>query len=161
MSPLLEEYLAYDLVGEAPELRPATSYATLEEDSIDQNSGTAIADALAALRHPTILLTAERVPSPTSCGASSLPRPPGPAAEQLFASEQLFAPVARSRFRVFRMPRTCVSRTALDATAQRSGRGAARRGGARRGWAGRGETERDETARGQRAAPRRVVSWCA
>ena len=59
-SPALEDYLAYDLVGEAPELRPATSYATLEEDSIDQNSGTAIADALAALRHPTLLLTAER-----------------------------------------------------------------------------------------------------
>ena len=46
-SPELEAYLAYDLVGEAPELRPATSYATLEEDSIDQNTGTAIVDALA------------------------------------------------------------------------------------------------------------------
>ena len=43
-----------------PELRPATSYATLEEDSIDQNTGTAIADALARLRNPTVLLTAER-----------------------------------------------------------------------------------------------------
>ena len=42
------------------ELRPATSYATLEEDSIDQNTGTAILDALAHLRHPTVLLTAER-----------------------------------------------------------------------------------------------------
>lgn len=59
-SPMLEAYLAYDLVGDAPELRPATSYATLEEDSIDQNTGTAIATALAALRHPTVLLTAER-----------------------------------------------------------------------------------------------------
>ncbi len=59
-TPALEAYLAYDLVGEAPELRPATSYATLEEDSIDQNSGTAVIDALAALRHPTVLLTAER-----------------------------------------------------------------------------------------------------
>jgi lipase len=59
-TPELEAYLAYDLVGEEPELRPATSYATLEEDSIDQNSGTAIADALTALRHPTLLLTAER-----------------------------------------------------------------------------------------------------
>ncbi|WP_243074665.1 alpha/beta fold hydrolase [Microbacterium sp. SS28] len=59
-SPILEAYLAYDLVGEAPDLRPATSYATLEEDSVDQNSGSAIADALAALRHPTVLLTAER-----------------------------------------------------------------------------------------------------
>ena len=59
-SALLEAYLAYDLVGEEPELRPATSYATLEEDSIDQNTGTAIADALARLQHPTVLLTAER-----------------------------------------------------------------------------------------------------
>ena len=59
-SPALEAYLAYDLVGDEPELRPATSYATLEEDSIDQNSGTAIVDALARLRHPTVLLTAER-----------------------------------------------------------------------------------------------------
>lgn len=59
-SPTLETYLAYDLVGAAPELRPATSYATLEEDSIDQNTGTAIAHALAELRHPTVMLTAER-----------------------------------------------------------------------------------------------------
>jgi pimeloyl-ACP methyl ester carboxylesterase len=59
-TPELEAYLAYDLVGEEPALRPATSYATLEEDSIDQNSGTAIARALRNLRHPTVLLTAER-----------------------------------------------------------------------------------------------------
>ena len=59
-TPELEEYLAYDLVGEEPDLRPATSYATLEEDSIDQNTGTAILDALTNLRHPTVLLTAER-----------------------------------------------------------------------------------------------------
>lgn len=59
-TPELEAYLAYDLVGEEPELRPATSYATLEEDSIDQNTGTAILDALMRLRHPTVLLTAER-----------------------------------------------------------------------------------------------------
>ncbi|WP_344054153.1 alpha/beta hydrolase [Microbacterium lacus] len=59
-TPELEAYLAYDLVGEEPELRPSTSYATLEEDSIDQNTGTAIVDALAHLRRPTVLLTAER-----------------------------------------------------------------------------------------------------
>ncbi|MET0779924.1 MAG: alpha/beta hydrolase [Microbacterium sp.] len=59
-TPELEAYLAYDLVGEEPELRPSTSFATLEEDSIDQNTGTAIVDALARLRHPTVLLTAER-----------------------------------------------------------------------------------------------------
>ncbi|MET0861675.1 MAG: alpha/beta hydrolase [Microbacterium sp.] len=59
-SPALEEYLAYDLVGTEPELRPATSSATLEEDSLDQNTGSAIDAALAHLRHPTVLLTAER-----------------------------------------------------------------------------------------------------
>jgi lipase len=59
-TPELEAYLAYDLVGDEPELRPATSYATLEEDSIDQNTGSALVDALARLRHPTVLLTAER-----------------------------------------------------------------------------------------------------
>lgn len=59
-TPQLEAYLAYDLVGEEPELRPATSFATLEEDSIDQNTGTAILDALTHLRRPTVLLTAER-----------------------------------------------------------------------------------------------------
>jgi lipase len=59
-TPALEDYLSYDLVGEEPELRPATSYATLEEDTIDQNTGTAIIDALSRLRHPTVLLTAER-----------------------------------------------------------------------------------------------------
>jgi lipase len=59
-TPELEAYLAYDLVGAEPDLRPATSYETLEEDSIDQNTGGAIAEALARLRHPTVLLTAER-----------------------------------------------------------------------------------------------------
>ncbi|MEZ3161472.1 alpha/beta fold hydrolase [Microbacterium sp. BWT-B31] len=59
-TPELERYLAYDLVGEAPELRPATSYATLAEDSIDQNTGTALAGALACLPPGTVLLTAER-----------------------------------------------------------------------------------------------------
>ena len=59
-TPQLEAYLAYDLVGEEPDLRPATSYATLEEDSVDQNTGSAIVDALARLRRPTLLLTAER-----------------------------------------------------------------------------------------------------
>jgi pimeloyl-ACP methyl ester carboxylesterase len=59
-TPVLEAYLAYDMVGEEPELRPATSHATLEEDSIDQNTGTAIVSALRDLRRPTVFLTAER-----------------------------------------------------------------------------------------------------
>lgn len=59
-SPALEAYLEYDLVGDVPELHPATAAATVEQDSLDQNSGTAIVDALTALRHPTLLLSAER-----------------------------------------------------------------------------------------------------
>lgn len=59
-TPELKAYFAYDLVGVEPQLRPATSYATVEADSIDQNTGTAISDALAHLRRPTVLLTAER-----------------------------------------------------------------------------------------------------
>lgn len=57
----LEEYLAYDLVDDGEgALRPATSYATTVEDTIDMNTGTALPDALAALRHPTRFLTAPR-----------------------------------------------------------------------------------------------------
>lgn len=59
-SPALEAYFAYDLVGAVPELRPATSFAIVEEDSIDQNTGHTIDDARRRLRHPTVLLTAER-----------------------------------------------------------------------------------------------------
>lgn len=58
--PLLDGYVAYDLVGREPELRPATTYATVEEDSIDQNTGDAIARALERMPRPTVLLAAER-----------------------------------------------------------------------------------------------------
>jgi lipase len=56
----LERYLAYDLVPEGDALRPATSYATTVEDTIDLNTGTAIGEALARLAHPAVLLTAPR-----------------------------------------------------------------------------------------------------
>ena len=60
-TPRLEEYLAYDLVDDgAGSLRPATSYATTLEDSIDQNTGSTLPDALAGLRHPVRFLTAPR-----------------------------------------------------------------------------------------------------
>lgn len=59
-SPALEDYLAYDLVGEEPELRPATSYDVMLCDTIDLHSGSAITGALERLRHPTSLLTAPR-----------------------------------------------------------------------------------------------------
>ncbi|MFG6278337.1 alpha/beta fold hydrolase [Microbacterium sp. 5K110] len=58
--PLLDEYFGYDLVGDPPELRPATTLATVEADSIDQNTGTDIARALDRMPRPTVLLAAER-----------------------------------------------------------------------------------------------------
>lgn len=58
--PLLDEYFGYDLVGDASALRPATSLATVEADSIDQNTGTDIARALDRMPRPTVLLAAER-----------------------------------------------------------------------------------------------------
>ncbi|MBN9214463.1 MAG: alpha/beta hydrolase [Microbacterium sp. SCN 70-200] len=60
-SPQLEEYLAYDLVpAEQGTMRPATSYATTVEDTIDMNTTTTIADSLAALQRPTMLITVPR-----------------------------------------------------------------------------------------------------
>lgn len=61
LEPRLEEYFAYDLVDAGDgALRPATSYETTERDTIDLNLGTALLDALAALRHPTTLITVPR-----------------------------------------------------------------------------------------------------
>lgn len=59
-SPALEDYLAYDLVGAEPELRPATSYEVMAADTVDLNTGTALVGALSRLRHPSLLLTAPR-----------------------------------------------------------------------------------------------------
>ncbi|SDO82050.1 Pimeloyl-ACP methyl ester carboxylesterase [Microbacterium sp. ru370.1] len=58
--PLLDAYFAYDLVGHEPDLRPATRFATVEADSLDQNTGAAIATALERMPRPTRLLAAER-----------------------------------------------------------------------------------------------------
>jgi pimeloyl-ACP methyl ester carboxylesterase len=60
-TPELERYLAYDLVpdGEGG-FRPATSYATTADDTVDMNTGTALPEALAGVRHPTRLLTVPR-----------------------------------------------------------------------------------------------------
>lgn len=57
---LLDDYFAYDLAGIEPALRPATTFATVEADSIDQNTGDAIAGALERMPRPTRLLAAER-----------------------------------------------------------------------------------------------------
>lgn len=58
--PLLDAYFAYDLIGREPALHPATSFAAVEADSVDQNTGSAIARALERLPRPTTLLAAER-----------------------------------------------------------------------------------------------------
>ncbi len=60
-TPELEAYLAYDLVDDgAGALRPATSYETTADDTLDMNTGTSLTDALAGLRHPVRMLTAPR-----------------------------------------------------------------------------------------------------
>jgi len=60
-TPELEHYLAYDLVPDGDgAFRPATSYATTADDTVDMNTGTALPDALAGLRHPTHMLTVPR-----------------------------------------------------------------------------------------------------
>lgn len=60
-TPELEAYLAYDLVDDgAGALRPATSYQTTAEDTVDMNTGSALPDALAALAHPTRMITVPR-----------------------------------------------------------------------------------------------------
>ncbi len=60
-SPELESYLAYDLVDDgAGGFRPATSYRTTVDDTIDMNTGTTLTDALAGLRHPASLITVPR-----------------------------------------------------------------------------------------------------
>ncbi|WP_417564503.1 alpha/beta fold hydrolase [Microbacterium sp.] len=57
----VEAYLAYDLVDDgAGALRPATSYQTVVDDTVDMNTGTALPAALAGLRHPTRLVTVPR-----------------------------------------------------------------------------------------------------
>lgn len=60
-SPELEDYLAYDLVPDGSgALRPATSYETTADDTRDMNTGSALGDALAGLRHPVRMITAPR-----------------------------------------------------------------------------------------------------
>ena len=60
-TPELERYLAYDLVDDgAGAFRPATSYATTADDTLDMNTGSALPAALAGLQHPTRLITVPR-----------------------------------------------------------------------------------------------------
>ncbi|MFV0374135.1 alpha/beta fold hydrolase [Microbacterium sp.] len=60
MTPELERYFGYDLVRDGDLMRPATSYTTTVEDTVDLNTGTALIDALAALRHPVRFVTVPR-----------------------------------------------------------------------------------------------------
>lgn len=60
-TPELERYLAYDLVDDGTgAFRPATSYATTADDTLDMNTGDALPAALAGLQHPTRLITVPR-----------------------------------------------------------------------------------------------------
>lgn len=56
----LEEYIAYDLVPDGEVYRPATSYQTTVDDTVDLNTGTAVPDALSRLDVPTTLVTVPR-----------------------------------------------------------------------------------------------------
>ncbi len=56
----LERYFAYDLVERDGALRPATSYATTVEDTVDLHKGAALTHALTHLRVPTTMLPARR-----------------------------------------------------------------------------------------------------
>lgn len=56
----VEAYARYDLMGEAPELRPSTSIEAMTEDSKDLLAGTSVRQALHDLHHPTVLLWAPR-----------------------------------------------------------------------------------------------------
>ncbi|MDZ8172265.1 alpha/beta hydrolase [Microbacterium xanthum] len=61
--PRLDDYFAYDLVPaeDAPgRFRSATSYAVTRDDTTDMTHGSALVDALAALRHPATLVTVPR-----------------------------------------------------------------------------------------------------
>ena len=53
-------YVDYDLVGEPPELRSATSVSAMTEDTVDMYTGLAITEALEHLPSPTIFLRAPR-----------------------------------------------------------------------------------------------------
>lgn len=56
----VEDYLDYDLQGEAPHLKPSTSYAALAEDTADLHRGTSLVSALQELSHEVLFLQAPR-----------------------------------------------------------------------------------------------------
>lgn len=53
---LVDEYIKYDLDGVAPQLRPATKYQALAEDTAELHRGASLFKALEELRHPVTFL---------------------------------------------------------------------------------------------------------
>ncbi len=58
--PLVEAYVDYDLTGEEPELRPATRYQAMAEDSAELHRGASLLKALDELMVDTQVLRAPR-----------------------------------------------------------------------------------------------------
>jgi len=59
-SPLVEDYVDYDLTGEAPALRPATRYQAMAEDTAELHRGASLLKALDELAVETSVLRAPR-----------------------------------------------------------------------------------------------------
>lgn len=59
-SPLVEDYVDYDLVGEEPNLHPSSSYDAVAADSIELRGGESLLRAIDGLAHPTTFLSAPR-----------------------------------------------------------------------------------------------------
>lgn len=59
-NPTVENYVAYDLSGTAPELHPSTTYQAVAEDSAELTGSDSLLTALDALKHPTTFLRAPR-----------------------------------------------------------------------------------------------------
>ncbi|WP_404287206.1 alpha/beta fold hydrolase [Glutamicibacter arilaitensis] len=53
---LVEDYIDYDLDGQAPNLRPATKYRALAEDTAELHRGASLLKALEELHHPVTFL---------------------------------------------------------------------------------------------------------
>ncbi|HET8879413.1 MAG TPA: alpha/beta hydrolase [Arthrobacter sp.] len=58
--PFVDDYVDYDLTGEAPELKPATRYEAMAEDTADLHRGSSLLKALADLSVPADVLRAPR-----------------------------------------------------------------------------------------------------
>lgn len=59
-TPLVEDYVDYDLTGEAPELRPATRYEAMAQDTAELHRGASLLKALDELAVDTQVLRAPR-----------------------------------------------------------------------------------------------------